>query len=226
MKVEYLNHYGSDLDVVNAARVSFSKHHSEFTEGDAKLIKYLAEHNHWVPFSHPHITLRLTVPIFVARQLHKHQVGLSVSEESRRYVDTEPEFYIPDKLGKKAPSKKQGALEDEFIDILYWGWENEFVSTVSGFIDDICIDALDNYKILLENGVAPEDARMVLPLATLTSFIWTGSLAAYARVYNLRSKLDAQRQTREVAQMINDIIQPLFPYSWSALTLDSDPQSI
>jgi thymidylate synthase (FAD) len=203
MKVDYVTHSGDDLLVVNAARVSLDKHHKQFEESDSKLINFLARNHHWTPFGHPHITLRVTVPIFVANQLKRHNVGFVINEVSRRYVDSEPEFYHPDKFGKRAPNKKQGALEDEFVDV-----------NVSHHYKR----CLEIYNQLLDNQVAPEDARMVLPLAMYTSWYWTGSLFAYSRMYNLRIKKDTQRETREVADMIGGCISPLFPVSWLALT--------
>lgn len=212
MKVEYITHSGDDLLVANAARVSLDKHHTEFQENDRRLINFLVKHGHWTPFSHPSICLRVTVPIFVANQLKKHQVGFAINEVSRRYVDNEPEFYITDKLGKRSDNKKQGAVEGEFI--------NKFRNNlnVKDKLEIKWKDDLEWYRYLLNQGVAPEDARMVLPLAMYTSFYWTGSLYAYSRMYNLRIKEDTQRQTREVAKMIGEIIEPLFTTSWVALT--------
>ena len=217
MKIEYVDHFGTDLTVVNAARVSLDKHHEKFQETDEKLIKYLAIHGHWTPFSHPTICLRVTVPIFVANQLKRHVVGLTLNEVSRRYVDSEPEFYITDKFGARAENKKQGAKDGEFITLLDVD-SGGYPPTVEEFLFSKKEEALEDYNWLLRNGVAPEDARMVLPLNVYTSWYWTGSLYAYSRIYNLRAKPDAQRQTQEVAHMIGDIIQPMFPYSWKALT--------
>lgn len=216
MKVDYIDHMGDDLRAANCARVSFDKWKEEFDAKDAKLIDYLAQHDHWTPFAHCVVSLRITVPFFVARQLDKHQIGLVKNEVSRRYVDTEPEFYITDKLGARADNKKQGAKEGEFITQVVLG-SKELPWAVSSVLDNLYSICLARYNALLEAGCAPEDARMVLPLATYTSWIWTGSLAAYARVYNLRSKSDAQRQTRLIAQYIDEVTRPLFPYSWSAL---------
>ena len=215
MKVEYINHMGSDLLVANAARVSLDKHHKEFEFSDAKLLNFLARNKHWTPFAHPTLCLRISVPIFVANQLKRHQVGLVVNEVSRRYVDNEPEFYITNKLGARAENKKQGAKEGEFIYSL-----GPMNSEVKHILGDAYTYALDYYNFLLKHGVAPEDARMVLPLSTYTSWYWTGSLYAYSRIYNLRAKPDAQRQTQEVARMISSIIEPLFPYSWNALIVN------
>jgi thymidylate synthase (FAD) len=220
MKVEYVDHMGTDLMVANSARVSLDKHHEYFDATDERLLNYLASHNHWSPFAHPTICLRVTIPIFVARQLAKHQVGAVVNEISRRYVDSDPEFYITDKLGARAENIKQGAKEGEFVEGLstYADGKKYYGCTVQEYLESKWEEDLDAYKWLLENGVAPEDARIVLPLSVYTSWYWTGSLYFFAHMYSLRSKPDAQRQTREVAEMIGNIIEPLFPFSWHALT--------
>lgn len=203
--VEYVDHMGSDLSVVNAARVSFHKVAEEFTERDEKLINYLARHNHWTPFGHASISLRIKAPIFVARQLVKHQVGLVWNEVSRRYVDEEPEFYFPDIWRARAEDKKQGS-SDTAVEI------NKAFDP-----RNVAVVALMSYNSMLASGVAPEQARMVLPQNTMTEWIWTGSLAAFARVCKLRLDPHTQLETQEVAQMINNIIEPLFPVSWKAL---------
>lgn len=226
MKATYVDHMGSDLSVVNAARVSFDKRsdwssesHSvtgEFLlqERDAKLIRYLARHNHWTPFGHTSITIHCKAPIFVARQLAKHQTGLVWNEVSRRYVDSEPEFFEPESW-RKRPDKsiKQGS-SDETI-------EDADVRPVGagGFIDyhelvDCCA-AL--YQNLLDAGVAPEQARMVLPQSAYTEWYWTGSLAAFARVCKLRLAPDTQKETRDIALDIAGIMSELYPVSWKAL---------
>ena len=222
MIVEYIDSMGDDLRAVNCARVSFNKWKEEFDEKDAKLIDYLAKHNHWAPFAHCMATVRVSVPMFVARQLDKHQVGFVKSEVSRRYVDEEPEFYLTDKFGAKAENKKQGSsgyvesitMHDRIIGDT-WNLE------VEELLCNLADESLHLYNAMLRNGVAPEDARMVLPMSTYTSWIWTGSLVGFARVYNLRITPDAQRQTREVADMIGKIMEPLFPLSWKALTYDA-----
>lgn len=220
MKVDYISHMGDDCMVINAARVSFDKFHEVFQDNDERLIKYLAIHNHWSPFAHPQISLRVTAPIFVARQLFKHQVGLVVNEVSRRYVNSPPEFYTTDKFGIKSENKKQGAKEGEFITTLFEDTQGKqkYPVSVEQFLSYVAENALDDYNWLLKQDVAAEDARMILPMSMMTSFIWTGSLYAFSRVYNLRSSVDAQRQSREIAFMINDIIGPLFPFSWPVLT--------
>jgi thymidylate synthase (FAD) len=216
--VHLIDFMGTDLRIVNAARVSFSKEsnwnvevidHGEFwetkqelSEKDQKLINYLAKHQHWSPFAHTSLTFRIKAPIFVARQMVKHQVGGVWNEVSRRYVDEEPEFYMP-ALWHKAPTNaKQGASE-------------ETVSNVD--IKDITQDCLDTYTNLLAHGVAPEEARMVLPLNTMTEWWWTGSLMFFARVCKQRLDPHAQNATRDIAQMINDNIPQEFAHSWKAL---------
>lgn len=209
MKVEYVDHMGSDLTVVNAARVSFDKYKEEFEESDEKLIRFLARNNHWTPFGHPMVSVRVTVPIFVARQLFKHKVGMVENEVSRRYVDDTPELFTPDIWrGRPTEGAKQGSSGEVF--------------QADGFIDDLVQETyttcINTYESLLEKGVAPEQARMVLPQSMYTSWIWTGSLSAFARIYILRIDPHAQKETQEIAQMLNEIIEPLFPVSWKELT--------
>ena len=207
MKVELIDCMGTDLTVVNAARVSFEKHHEEFTKGDEKLIAYLANHNHWTPFGHPQLQFRIYAPIFVARQLVKHQVGLVWNEVSRRYVDTVPEFHIPLQWRGKAEDKKQGSSK-ETLDLNF---------TLVDRVIDLHTEALDVYKQLLGAKVAPEQARMVLPQSMYTSWYWTGSLYAFARICKLRTSEDAQEETRNVAEALSDLILPKFPISWKYL---------
>lgn len=226
MKVDLIDHMGADLSVVNAARVSFDKE-SELDfeeaghpaslryflkESDAKLINYLAKHNHWSPFAHTSIQLRVKAPIFVARQLVKHQVGGVWNEVSRRYVDSEPEFWFPDQWrGRPTGSIKQGSsgvIEPLASSSLMGGlWLPTDVVTL----------CLDQYLNLLQQGVAPEQARMILPQNTMTEWYWTGSLMFFTRVCRERLAPGAQLETREVAEMIAEKIAPLFPVSWSAL---------
>jgi thymidylate synthase (FAD) len=216
--VELISHMGDDLTVVNAARVSFNKQ-SEWdhpdshvpanilSEKDKKLIKYLAEHKHWTPFAHPQITLRIKAPIFVRAQLGKHQIGLVMNEVSRRYVTYEPDIYKP--KWRKAPTDgaKQGS--SGFMT------PNPYVLDM---YDNACQDALDAYDELLKQGVAPEQARGILPQATYTEWWWTGSLAAYSRVYAQRIDAHAQWEVQEYAKAMGELIEPLFPVSWKALS--------
>jgi len=205
MGVDYIDHMGTDLTVVNAARVSFNNENEELEDKDRKLIKYLADHEHWSPFAHPQISLRVKAPIFIARQLAKHQVGFAWNEVSRRYVHSEPEFYWPDKWRKKADNVKQGSSDEEYKsrDIL---WSENHLKGLYTIYNKMVLD-----------GCSPEQARMVLPQATYTEWIWTGSLLAYSRMCKLRLDSNTQRETQEVAQMISDIIKPLFPVSWECL---------
>ena len=203
MKVEFVDSMGTDLTVVNAARVSFDKHHEIFTEGDEKLIAYLATQGHWTPFGHPHIQFRISAPIFVARQLVKHHVGLVWNEISRRYIDSKPNFYMTDKWRSKAKDKKQGSGE-ELI---------ELQSEDYKYINNALISANDAYSHLLQRGVAPEQARMFLPQATYTEWYWTGSLYAFARVSKLRLADNVQEETKEIAIQISDLVQEKFPIS-------------
>ena len=222
MKAEYISHMGDDLTVVNAARVSFDKEsvgendvwgHEDYdeesylSEKDKKLIKYLAAHGHWTPFSHPQVTLRYTVPIFVARQEFKHIVGFTRNEVSRRYVDDTPEFYEPE-VWRSRPegSVKQGSA----------GLHPNQGSTTTAYVL-LVNDAIELYEDLIADGVAPEQARMVLPQSMYTSYYITGSLAAYARFVSQRSDAHAQVEIQELAKMVDDVIRPLYPVSWEAL---------
>ncbi len=207
MRVDYVNHMGDDLTVVNAARVSFSKHSEEFKEQDEKLIKYLADHGHWTPFAHPQITLRIKAPLFVRTQLFKHKVGFTENEVSRRYVDEEPAFFFPVFRQRPDNGMKQGS-RDEFPANL---------ELCEGILLQAYNTALASYKELLKQNVAPEQARMVLPQSMYTEWYWTGSLAAYARVCKQRLDPHAQKETRDIAEMISKIIEPLFPVCWRKL---------
>ena len=212
MEVELIDYMGTDASVVNAARVSFGKRIKEMSEGDTKLIRYLAKHNHWSPFGHASVQFRIKAPIFVARQLVKHQVGLTWNEISRRYVEHEPEFYEVDSWRGRPINKKQGSSEEE----IEWVDGNEEVSTTSLQTE---IEALAeyNYNWMLRAGVAPEQARMILPQSMMTEWYWSGTLYAFARICNLRCAEDAQYETRIVANLINDECERLFPISWIEL---------
>lgn len=215
MSVEYVQHMGSDLSVVNAARVSFNKHKETMDETDEKLIAYLAQNNHFTPFTHASCTLRIKAPIFVARQLGKHQVGLSWNEVSRRYVDSDPEFYDPGEWrGRPVDGAKQGSSDAVITHLT-----DEEGGTLS--VEDAVDYALEQsellYRWMIDERVAPEQARMVLPQSMMTEWYWTGSLYAFARVCNLRLDPHSQKETREVAEMISDVMKSLFPVSWKAL---------
>lgn len=248
--VELIDHMGTDLTIVNAARVSFDKESNweeqifdteeeaeqfgsidfdwvmsdkwmggypsqRLREQDEKLINYLAKHSHWSPFAHTSIQLRVSAPIFVARQLVKHQVGGVWNEVSRRYVDDEPTFYFPDKWRKRAENVKQGSSDeeiDEYDDLILQSKEYGAL-----FIQDSVELLADHYKCLLAAGVAPEQARMILPQNMMTSWYWTGSLMFFHRVFKQRTDSHAQLETQEVAQQIGKICEDLFPVSWKAL---------
>jgi thymidylate synthase (FAD) len=221
----YIDHMGSDLSVVNAARVSFGKKSEwdvvveqasddgpyyeimKLNDKDTKLVHYLAKHKHMSPFGHAFASFHVKAPIFVARQLVKHKF-LRWNEISRRYVDDEPEFYIPDVWRGRSKDKKQGSSGVVFL---------------SGY-DDWTYNqsCLAMYEDLLADGVAPEQARMVLPQSTMTEFYWSGSLDAFADMCRLRCKDDTQYETRLVADQISVIMKDLFPVSWDALTKEND----
>ena len=209
MKAEYISHMGDDLTVVNAARVSFDKESAEVSYSDTKLIKYLASHGHWTPFSHPQITMRYTVPIFVARQEFKHIVGFTRNEVSRRYVDDTPEFYSP-KVWRSRPvgSVKQGSGSSV---------SEEDNAQIKRHYEGQMRECLVAYTNLLNRGVAPEQARMVLPQSMYTSYYVTGSLAAFARMVKQRTDPHAQVEIQELAKVVDKVIRPLFPISFAAL---------
>jgi thymidylate synthase (FAD) len=223
IKATYIDHMGTDLSVVNAARVSFGKksewdwdykelrmgdgewvntEEKHLSDKDTKLIHYLAKHKHMSPFGHAFASFHVKAPIFVARQLVKHKF-LRWNEISRRYVDDEPEFYVPDVWRGRAEDKKQGSSGEVKIPYMV---PHEFNKS-----------ALYEYETLLESGVAPEQARMVLPQSTMTEWYWSGSLDAFADMCRLRCKEDTQYETRLVAVMIGEIMEDLFPVSWKAL---------
>lgn len=217
IKAILLNAMGSDLTVVNAARVSFDKESVwvrewELSDRDTKLIHYLAKHNHWSPFAHCTASFRVSAPVFVARQLQKHTVGLAWNEVSRRYVDTEPTFYQPEAWRKRAKNVKQGSSETETVD---HGQDYHYKTALN-----FCMSA---YEHMLNVGICPEQARMVLPQSMMTEWIWTGSLYAFARVCNLRLDSHTQKETRIVAKQISDHMDGLFPVSWSALVSVQSP---
>lgn len=219
MKAEYVDHLGDDLRVANAARVSFNKHKDVADERDARLIRYLADNDHWTPFAHTAITLRETVPIFVARQRFKHTVGFTYNEVSRRYVDDEPEFFTPEVWrGRPEGSLKQGSSDEEITEFTYEGGTFLISKQYEWFLKK----AEELYKDLIHAGVAPEQARMVLPQSMYTSYYVTGSLAAFARAYRQRIDSHAQLEIQELAKQWDDIIKPLFPVSWVYLTRDGD----
>jgi thymidylate synthase (FAD) len=207
--VECMETFGTDLTVVNAARVSFAKESKEFSEQDGKLVRYLAKHNHISPFFHPQVRLRIKMPIFVAREWFRHTIGFSRNEVSRRYVDTPPECYIPEanQLRERDTNKKQGSKAtppseaDEAYTVLTSGTR----------------EAMAAYEKLLTLHVAPEVARMVLPQSMYTEFVETASLYGYARLCKLRLDPQAQKEIRDYATAVDSLLREAFPVSWAAL---------
>ena len=220
----YVDHMGSDLSVVNAARVSFGKKSEALgtsgAEGghmtpilhdqDKRLIKYLAKHKHMSPFGHAFASFHVKAPIFVARQLVKHKF-LRWNEISRRYVDDEPEFYYPDVWRGRSEDKKQGSSDEVVIERTN---QADYITHIDIHLQH---EALNTYNKMLKKGVCPEQARMVLPQSTMTEWYWSGSLDAFADMCNLRCKADTQYETTRVAECISLAMQSLFPLSWEAL---------
>ena len=214
IEVTYIDHMGNDLSVVNAARVSFGKKSKleciDMVKGkfvlnhkDAKLIKYLAKHNHKSPFNHTFVTFHVKAPIFVARQLVKHEY-MPWNEISRRYVDSEPEFYVPDEWRGRSEDKKQGS-------------DGVITDIDPRVADYMVVGAKQDYNYLLGKGVSPEQARMVLPQSTMTEWYWSGTLYAFAKMCQLRCAKDTQQESREVAMQVSEYMEKLFPASRDAL---------
>jgi len=205
--VECLDVFGDDLTVVNAARVSFAKESAIFEPRDEKLVTYLANHGHNSPFFHPMARFRLKMPIFVAREWFRHTVGFARNEVSRRYVDDEPECYVPTVLRARDSNKKQGSKDEAIPD------NEAILKHVQAHTNGV----LEFYNFLLKEGVAPEVARGILPQSMYTEFIETASLAAYARLCSLRLDPQAQKEIREYAAAVSEIMAEKFPVSWKAL---------
>lgn len=197
MSVELLNYFGDDLMIVNAARVSYGKSKKVFDEKDRKLINYLLEHKHNSPFRHPQLQFRIECPIYVERQLFKHQVGLTANSISGRYVDFSDSYSLPTNLRLQSKDSKQGS--SDYIEKCL---NEELCSEIEKLIDS-CANL---YGKLCKNGVAKEQARIILPLCLNTQFIWTGSLAAFMHMWSLRLKKDTQQETREIAQQMLDLV--------------------
>jgi thymidylate synthase (FAD) len=228
IKVELVDYMGDDLSTVNSARVSFDKvsdwewisasgntETAEMYKNDIKLVKYLADHKHLTPFRHNAIQIRCTAPIFLARQLGKHQAGLSWNEVSRRYVDTPPEFYTPDEWrGRPDGSIKQGSSGVvTHCDDYYYGECEPIISVVN----DLLLHNQYVYRSMLKAGVAPEMARMVLPQSMMTTWIWSGNLLAFHHVYKERIAEGAQLEAKHFAKELGVILEQLFPVSFKAL---------
>ena len=206
MEVSLVDKMGTDLSVVNAARVSYAKTKEVFDDKDEKLIKYLAEHEHWSPFAHANLQFRIKAPVFVARQLVKHQVGLVWNEVSRRYVDDKPELFHPESWRGRPKNSKQGSSGELELD------------TITKHRYEIAmLECINVYNSLLQKNVAPEQARMVLPQSMMTEWYWSGTVYAFARVCNLRCKPDTQKETQDVANQIHALANEAFPYCWKYL---------
>lgn len=207
IEIELIDVMGDDSSISNSARVSFNKWKDEFDTSDERLISYLAKHKHMTPFRHNQIQIRCKAPIFLARQLGKHQTGLSWNEVSRRYVDSGFEFFFPDEWrGRPEGNIKQGSsgiITD---------------SKVQAGYKQLVNDCLDQYELMINIGVSPEMARMLLPQSMLTEWIWSGNLLAFAHIYNERIASGAQLEAQVFAQKLDEVIAPLFPVGWQALT--------
>lgn len=220
MNAQYMTHSGDDLLVVNAARVSFDKTSVAYRvpefdgslstvlmDQDVRLINYLAKHNHWTPFAHPQITLRMSAPVPIRTQCFKHKHGFVENEESRRYIKSTPELYVPDEFRMAAENVKQGSA----------GVHKDSLRYKQSYIE-ASIQNIRLYARMIADGVCPEQARFILPQGCLVNWVWTGSLAAYARFYKQRTDPHAQREVQMLAEQVGKIIEPLFPVSWKALT--------
>jgi thymidylate synthase (FAD) len=225
MKALYSDHMGGDLSVVKAAKVSFADDETVqwfIDDIDAKelgcrshsaLIRYLANHHHWTPFAHTAITLRMSAPIPIRTQCFKHKQGFVENEESRRYIASKPEFFIPDHFRVKPEgSAKQGSAG---IHPNSEKWR--------GFYATACKQAIGVYNVMIAEGICPEQARLVLPQGVMVHWYWTGSLAAFARFYTQRTDPHAQLEIQQLAKQVGDIIEPLYPVSWAALTRPNLP---
>ena len=243
--VELIDSMGSDLSVCNAARVSFHKEseweneelrmilveidsdtariqHPHFIgklgSGDQKLVKYLAKHNHWSPFAHVFLSFRVKTHIVNERQLFKHVVGLAANSVSRRYVSDEPTFFLPDSWRTRPENVKQGSSETDTVTLMSDKEGVNYDVTINDAVSKYYQISLNMYEHLLESGVAPEQARGVLPLFTNTEWIWSGSLAAFGRVCRQRLDSHAQAEVRVIAQAISDLVPSSMQHSWAALT--------
>lgn len=232
MQAQYISHMGDDLSVVNAARVSFDKTSEweweccgkpfqgvsapeccglpepRLKDADARLIRYLAKHDHWTPFAHTSISLRMKAPVPIRTQCFKHKQGLVENEESRRYISSTPELFVPEYFrAKPEGSIKQGSGDKHPHSA---GAKEAYVA--------MCMDAIALYESFVEGGICPEQARFVLPQGCQVNWIWTGNLYAFANFYLKRTDPHAQVEIQQLAKQVGEIIEPLFPTSWKALT--------
>ena len=198
MKTELLDYFGSDLMIANVARVSYGKYKEELDEKDKGLIKYLLKHEHSSPFRHPQLQFRISCPIFVERQLFKHQIGVSTNSISGRYVDFSDSYDVPAQLRFQSKDSKQGSCGD-----LESEANEYFIEKINKMIGD----ASSLYSEMEAFGVSKEQCRLVLPLCLETTFIWTGSLLAFMHMCDLRLKKDAQQETREVVAQMLDLVE-------------------
>ena len=237
MKAEYIDHMGSDLSVVNAARVSFDKesewlpsgsrndyegvvyqtingHPVNLSEADTKLINYLAKHDHWTPFAHTSVQLRMAAPVPIRTQCFKHKQGLVENEESRRYINSRPVLFVPNEFRSKPTGGAKQGSDGKHPSSGYW----------KTLYRAKCEAMIDLYETMVADGVCPEQARFVLPQGVEVNWVWTGNLYAFANFYNKRKDSHAQKEIRDLADCVGAIIQPLFPVSWKALT-NEQPQA-
>ena len=243
ISIEFIDKMGSDKRVTNIARVSFSKWNDEsqeLTQGDKGLLSYLATglpsterddwearakaHTHWTPFAHCFLSIRVNVPFFLARQLHKHTVGLVINEESRRYIKSDIALWLPDVVHKAPEHAKQGASDEEHKQLLTWrrDWRGDRDLSAMNLLEEHSKDSVQAYYTLLDAGVAPEEARIILPLNAMTQWVWSGSLLAFQRVYALRKDAHAQGAARDFAHLLGAILYTHFPESMKALDNGED----
>lgn len=211
LSVELVDHMGSDQSIIKAARVSFAADSNEVRteKQDIGLINYLAKHKHITPFQHTSITVRMQAPLPIRTQCFKHKVGFSENEESRRYISTPPEFFIPEAFRKMAENKKQGSSED-FLE----GDQETIEKVYKTYVES----ANNAYEALLALDVCEEQSRFLLPQCSIVNWYWTGSIAAFARFYNQRTDSHAQKEIQILARQVGELLQPLYPNTWNALT--------
>jgi len=215
IKVELLDWMGTDLDVVNAAKVSFSKESKwkedmgplQLEDKDKKLINYLAKHDHWTPFAHTALKFRVAAPVPIRTQCFKHKIGMVENEESRRYIFTTPEIFVPEFFRSKPEGSIKQGSGDEHKDSEYWIEQYKQATTFS----------VNTYLRMLNDNVCPEQARFILPQGAIVNWIWTGNLVSFANFYNKRTDKNAQREVQVVAELVGKELERIFPVSWLAL---------